>query len=43
MGKIVMGTVAGNIHNFGKDIVTFMLGLDIDDSLLYNCTLGEDL
>jgi trimethylamine corrinoid protein len=26
MGKIVMGTVAGDIHNIGKDIVTFMLG-----------------
>jgi methanogenic corrinoid protein MtbC1 len=26
MGKVVMGTVAGDIHNIGKDIVAFMLG-----------------
>jgi methanogenic corrinoid protein MtbC1 len=25
LGKVVMGTVAGDIHNIGKDIVTFML------------------
>jgi len=26
LGKIVLGTVAGDIHNIGKDIVAFMLG-----------------
>jgi methanogenic corrinoid protein MtbC1 len=26
LGKIVIGTVAGDIHNIGKDIVGFMLG-----------------
>lgn len=25
-GKIVIGTVAGDIHNIGKDIIVFMLG-----------------
>ncbi len=26
MGKVIMGTVAGDIHNIGKDIVAFILG-----------------
>ncbi len=26
LGKVVLGTVAGDIHNIGKDIVAFMLG-----------------
>lgn len=26
LGKVVIGTVAGDIHNIGKDIVAFMLG-----------------
>ena len=26
LGKVVMGTVAGDIHNIGKDIVVFLLG-----------------
>jgi 5-methyltetrahydrofolate--homocysteine methyltransferase len=25
LGKVVIGTVSGDIHNIGKDIVTFML------------------
>ena len=34
LGKIVMGTVAGDIHDIGKNIVTFMLdvnGFDVYD------------
>ncbi len=33
-GKVVMGTVAGDIHDIGKDIVSFMLdvnGFDVTD------------
>ena len=33
-GKVLIGTVAGDIHNIGKDIVTFMLdvsGFDVLD------------
>jgi methanogenic corrinoid protein MtbC1 len=28
MGKVVIGTVAGDIHDLGKDIVTFMLDVN---------------
>jgi trimethylamine corrinoid protein len=34
LGKVVMGTVAGDIHNIGKDIVVFMLdanGFEVHD------------
>ena len=34
LGKVVMGTVAGDIHDIGKDIVVFMLdvnGFDVYD------------
>lgn len=34
LGKVIMGTVAGDIHDIGKDIVTFMLdvsGFDVLD------------
>lgn len=34
LGKIVIGTVQGDIHNIGKDVVTFMLdanGFDVYD------------
>jgi 5-methyltetrahydrofolate--homocysteine methyltransferase len=34
LGKVVMGTVAGDIHDIGKDIVRFMLdvnGFDVTD------------
>ena len=34
LGKIVIGTVAGDLHNIGKDLVTFMLdvnGFDVYD------------
>jgi 5-methyltetrahydrofolate--homocysteine methyltransferase len=31
LGKVIIGTVAGDIHDIGKDIVTFMLmsGFDV--------------
>ena len=34
LGKVVIGTVAGDIHDIGKNIVTFMLdvnGFEVDD------------
>ena len=34
LGKVIMGTVAGDIHDIGKDIVTFMLdvnGFEVHD------------
>jgi len=34
MGKVIIGTVAGDIHDIGKDIVVFMLdvnGFEVDD------------
>jgi 5-methyltetrahydrofolate--homocysteine methyltransferase len=34
LGKVVIGTVAGDIHDIGKDIVVFMLdihGFEVDD------------
>ena len=39
LGKIVIGTVAGDIHDIGKDIVTFML--DINGFEVYD--LGVDI
>ena len=39
LGRVVIGTVEGDIHNIGKNIVTFMLdvnGFDVKD-------LGEDV
>ncbi len=38
-GKVIIGTVAGDIHDIGKDIVTFML--DINGFEVYD--LGVDL
>jgi methanogenic corrinoid protein MtbC1 len=38
-GKIVIGTVAGDIHDIGKDIVTFML--DVNNFEVYD--LGVDV
>ena len=38
-GKIVLGTVAGDIHDIGKDIVAFML--DVNNYQVYN--LGVDV
>jgi 5-methyltetrahydrofolate--homocysteine methyltransferase len=39
LGKIVFGTVAGDIHDIGKDIVVFML--DVNDFEVYD--LGVDV
>ena len=39
LGKIVMGTVAGDIHDIGKDIVVFML--DVNGFEVYD--LGVDV
>jgi 5-methyltetrahydrofolate--homocysteine methyltransferase len=39
LGKVVIGTVAGDIHDIGKDIVTFML--DINGFEVYD--LGVDI
>ncbi len=39
LGKIVLGTVAGDIHNIGKDIVAFML--DVNGFEVYD--LGVDV
>lgn len=39
VGKIVLGTVAGDIHDIGKDIVAFML--DVNNYQVYN--LGVDV
>ncbi len=39
LGKIVMGTVAGDIHDIGKNIVTFML--DVNGFEVYD--LGVDI
>ena len=39
LGKIVFGTVAGDIHDIGKDIVTFML----DVNGFEVCDLGIDV
>ena len=39
LGKLVIGTVAGDIHDIGKDIVTFML--DINGFEVYD--LGVDI
>lgn len=38
-GKVVIGTVAGDIHDIGKDIVAFML--EVNDFEVYN--LGVDV
>ncbi len=38
-GKVVIGTVAGDIHDIGKDIVAFML--EVNDFDVYN--LGVDV
>ena len=39
LGKVVIGTVAGDIHDIGKDIVVFML--DLSDFEVYD--LGVDV
>ncbi len=39
LGKVIMGTVAGDIHDIGKDIVVFML----DVSGFEVCDLGVDV
>lgn len=39
LGKVVIGTVAGDIHDIGKDIVTFML--DVNGFEVYD--LGVDV
>jgi len=39
LGKVVFGTVAGDIHDIGKDIVVFML--DVNGFEVYD--LGEDV
>ena len=39
LGKVVMGTVAGDIHDIGKNIVVFML--DVNGFEVYD--LGEDV
>lgn len=39
VGKIVLGTVAGDIHDIGKDIVAFLL--DVNNYQVYN--LGVDV
>jgi len=39
LGKVVLGTVAGDIHNIGKDIVAFMLGVNGFEV----CDLGVDV
>ncbi len=39
LGKIVIGTVQGDIHDIGKDVVTFML--DINGFDVYD--IGEDV
>jgi len=39
VGKVVFGTVAGDIHDIGKDIVVFML--DVNDFEVYD--LGVDV
>jgi 5-methyltetrahydrofolate--homocysteine methyltransferase len=39
LGKIVLGTVAGDIHDIGKDIVAFML--DVNNYQVFN--LGVDV
>jgi methanogenic corrinoid protein MtbC1 len=39
LGKIIIGTVAGDIHDIGKDIVTFML--DVNGFEVYD--LGVDV
>jgi len=39
LGKVVMGTVAGDIHDIGKDIVVFML--DVNGFEVYD--LGVDV
>lgn len=39
VGKIVLGTVAGDIHDIGKDIVAFML--DVNNYQVFN--LGVDV
>ena len=39
LGKVIMGTVAGDIHDIGKDIVTFML--DVNGFEVYD--LGVDV
>jgi len=39
LGKVIMGTVAGDIHDIGKNIVTFML--DINGFEVYD--LGVDV
>ena len=39
LGKVVMGTVAGDIHDIGKDIVVFML--DVSGFEVYD--LGVDV
>jgi methanogenic corrinoid protein MtbC1 len=39
IGKVVIGTVAGDIHDIGKDIVAFML--DVNNFEVYN--LGVDV
>ena len=39
LGKVVIGTVAGDIHDIGKDIVTFML--DVNSFEVYD--LGIDV
>ncbi len=39
VGKVVMGTVAGDIHDIGKDIVVFML--DVNGFEVYD--LGVDV
>ena len=39
LGKVVLGTVAGDIHDIGKDIVVFML--DVNGFEVYD--LGVDV
>jgi len=39
LGKVIIGTVAGDIHDIGKDIVTFML--DVNGFEVYD--LGVDI
>jgi 5-methyltetrahydrofolate--homocysteine methyltransferase len=39
MGKVVIGTVAGDIHDIGKDVVAFML--EVNNFEVYN--LGVDI